>query len=95
MVYRPGDKYRGMPHRNCILLNPTDAAAAGLAEHARVTVRGDAGELTDVEVIYGDIRPGAGLMFYPEVNAIFKAQVDPRSGTPAFKQVPVVVYATQ
>jgi hypothetical protein len=32
-------------------------------------------------------------MFYPEVNVIFSAQVDPRSGTPAFKRVPVAVCA--
>jgi hypothetical protein len=30
-------------------------------------------------------------MFYPEVNAIFKAVIDSRSGTPAFKRVPVLV----
>jgi hypothetical protein len=30
-------------------------------------------------------------MFYPEVNAIMKAVIDPRSGTPAFKRVPVLV----
>jgi len=93
VVYRPEDKYRGMPHRNCILLNQTDAEAVGLTEHQRVTVRGDAGQLDNVEVIYGSIRQGAGLMFYPEVNAIFKAKIDPRSGTPAFKRVPIVVYA--
>lgn len=92
MVYKPGDKYRGMPHRNCILLHPDDVNRAGLREHQRVTVRGDAGQLENVEIILGDVRPGAALMFYPEVNAIFKARIDPRSGTPAFKRVPVAVY---
>lgn len=92
VVYRSADKYRGMPHRNCILLNAEDGASAGLADRDRVTVRGNGGQLDDVEVIYGPIRPGAALMFYPEVNAIFKATIDGRSGTPAFKRVPVVVY---
>ncbi len=32
-------------------------------------------------------------MFYPEVNVIFKASVEPLTGTPAYKRVPVVVYA--
>ncbi|OLP17280.1 oxidoreductase [Leptolyngbya sp. 'hensonii'] len=92
VVYKPGDHYRGMPHRNCILMCRSDVEQAGLREHQRVTVRGDAGQLEQVEIIYGSIRPGAALMFYPEVNAIFKARVDERSGTPAYKRVPVVVY---
>ncbi len=93
VVYKIGDKYRGMPHRNCILMNRIDAEKIGLAEHDRVTVQGDAGKLTDVEVIYGAMRAGAALMFYPEVNVIFTAQTEKRSGTPAYKRVPVVVYS--
>ena len=30
-------------------------------------------------------------MFYPEVNVIMKAVIDPRCGTPAFKRVRVLV----
>jgi anaerobic selenocysteine-containing dehydrogenase len=73
-------------------MNPKDAEQAGLQEHQRVTVQGDAGKLQHVEIIYGSIRLGAALMFYPEVNVLFKAKIDPRSGTPAYKRVPVVVY---
>jgi molybdopterin-dependent oxidoreductase alpha subunit len=93
VVYRSGDSYRGMPHRHCILLNPEDSVGAKFTEHQRVTVQGNAGKLENVEIIYGPIRRGAALMFYPEVNAIFKATIDPRSGTPAFKRVPVIIYA--
>lgn len=93
VVYKNGDQYRGMPHRNCILMNQADAESAGLQAHQHVTVRADAGQMEDVEVIYGAIRPGAALMFYPEVNAIFKARTETRSGTPAFKRVPALVYA--
>lgn len=92
VVYKPGDKYRAMPHRNCIWMNQEDAEQAGFREHQRVTVQGNAGTLENVEIIYGTIRSGAAMMFYPEVNAIFKAKIDPRSGTPAYKRVPVVVY---
>lgn len=92
IVYQPGDKYRGMPHRNCILMNPEDARNVGIQAHQQVTVQGDAGKLERVEVIYGKLRRGAAMMFYPEVNAIFTAQVDPGSGTPAFKRVPVAVW---
>ncbi len=93
VVYKTHDHYRGMPHRNCILLNESDAINAGFQEHQRVTVQGDAGKLENVEIIFGAVRSGSGLMFYPEVNVIFKARIDKRSGTPAFKRVPVAVYA--
>jgi molybdopterin-dependent oxidoreductase alpha subunit len=92
VVYQPGDHYRGMPHRNCILLNGEDAKTAGFAEHQRVTVQGNAGKLSNVEVILGNIRQGAAMMFYPEVNAIFTAKIDQHSGTPAYKRVPVFIY---
>jgi molybdopterin-dependent oxidoreductase alpha subunit len=92
VVYKPDDKYRGMPHRNCILMNREDAESMGWEQHQLVSVRGDAGELQNVEIIYGRARRGAAMMFYPEVNAIFQAQIDRRSGTPAFKRVPVAVY---
>lgn len=92
VVYKIGDQYRGMPHRNCILLNARDMERIGVSEHEQVTVKGDAGQMENVEVILGAVRPGAGLMFYPEVNAIVKARVDKRCGTPAFKRVPVCIY---
>jgi molybdopterin-dependent oxidoreductase alpha subunit len=92
VVYKTGDRYRGMPHRNCILMNVADAFSANFQEHQRVTVQGDAGQLDQVEVIFGDVRSGAALMFYPEVNVIFQARTDPKSGIPAFKRVPVWVY---
>ncbi|MBF1999669.1 MAG: FdhF/YdeP family oxidoreductase [Synechococcales cyanobacterium M58_A2018_015] len=93
VVYKPHDRYRGMPHRNCILMNPEDAKRAGFQEHQRVTVQGDAGKLENVEIIFGSVRAGSALMFYPEVNVLFTARIDKRCGTPAFKRVPVVVYA--
>jgi len=93
VVYRTADKYRGMPHRHCILMNPDDVQAAGLQDHQRVSVQGNAGCLEQIEIICGDIRQGAALMFYPEANILMKAEVDGRSRTPAYKRVPVLVYA--
>jgi molybdopterin-dependent oxidoreductase alpha subunit len=93
VVYKIGDQYRGMPHRNCILMNRLDAEGTGLQDRQCVTVRGDAGKMENVEIIYGPIRPGAAFMFYPEVNAIFKARTEERSGTPAYKRVPILVHA--
>jgi molybdopterin-dependent oxidoreductase alpha subunit len=93
VIYKIGDEYRGMPHRNCILMNRADAEQAQIHEHQHVTVQGNAGKLQQVEVIYGAVRQGAALMFYPEVNVIFHPEIEPRSGTPAYKRVPVLVYA--
>ncbi|AFZ59610.1 FdhF/YdeP family oxidoreductase [Anabaena cylindrica FACHB-243] len=92
VVYKDGDYYRGIPHRNCILMNHDDIEKAGFRQHQRVTVQGDAGKLENVEIICGEIRQGAAMMFYPEVNVIFQAKIDPHSGTPAYKRVPVFVY---
>ena len=93
VVYRTADKYRGMPHRYCILMNAADVRGAGLTDRQWVSVRGNAGQLNRIEIICGDVRPGAALMFYPEANVLMKAQVDPRSRTPAYKRVPVLVYS--
>jgi molybdopterin-dependent oxidoreductase alpha subunit len=92
VVYQPADKYRGMPHRHCLLINRGDAKKAGFQEHQRVTVRGEAGQLENIELIFGDIREGVGFMFYPEANVLFKANIDPHCGTPAYKRVPVWIY---
>ncbi|MBD2628254.1 FdhF/YdeP family oxidoreductase [Trichormus variabilis] len=92
VVYRSEDKYRNMPHRHCILMNSLDIKKAGFQEHQQVTVKGNAGELNNIEIICGGIREGVAFMFYPEANILFKAEIDPHSGTPAYKRVPVFVY---
>ena len=91
VVYKQGDRYRGMPHRSTILMNPADIVDSGLAAHQRVTVQGEAGALEGIEVIPGSIRRGAGLMFYPEANVLMRPVSDGESGTPAYKRVPVLV----
>ena len=93
VVYRNEDKYRNMPHRHCILMNSLDIKKAEFQEHQRVTVKGNAGELENIEIICGAIREGVAFMFYPEANVLFKAEIDPKSGTPAYKRVAVFVYA--
>ena len=91
VAYKLGDRDRGMPHRNTLLINPEDLTRSGLVAHQRVTVQGEAGSLEQVELIPGSIRRGAGLMFYPEANVLMRGVRDPQSGTPAFKRVPVLV----
>ena len=91
VVYKTADNYRGMPHRQTILINPQDLVASGLKAHQRVTVQGEVGALENIEIIPGSVRSGAALMFYPEANVLMRAITDPESGTPAFKRVPVLV----
>jgi molybdopterin-dependent oxidoreductase alpha subunit len=91
VVYKQADRYRGMPHRQTILMNHEDLLASGLQAHQRVTVQGEAGQLRGIEIIPGSIRSGAALMFYPEANVLMRAVIDAESGTPAFKRVPVLV----
>jgi anaerobic selenocysteine-containing dehydrogenase len=92
VVYKQEDKYRNMPHRHCILMNNLDIKKAGFHPHQRVKVKGDGGELENIEIISGAIREGVAFMFYPEANILFKGKIDPKSGTPAYKRVPVFVY---
>ena len=94
VVYKDGDGYRGMPHRNCILMNANDLESAGFADRQKVSVKGDAGQLDNIEIVCGDVRPGAALMFYPEANVLMKARIEKISGTPAYKRVPVLVFNT-
>ena len=91
VVYKDGDKYRGMPHRQCILMHPEDIDAGGFANHQRVTIQGEAGQMDNIEIISGGVRRGAALMFYPEANVLMKGTTDPKSHTPAYKRVPVLV----
>lgn len=91
VVYNIADKFRGMPHRYCILMNRQDIKNGGFTENQRVKVRGDAGELDNIEIIAGNILQGTAFMFYPEANILFKAQIDPFAETPAYKRVPIFI----
>ena len=89
VVYEEADIYRGMPHRQTILLSKEDAFRLNLIEGERITVCGEAGALKDIEVVIGGIRPGVAAMFYPEANALIRPRLDERSKTPAFKCAPI------
>ncbi len=91
VVYKEADPYRGMPHRHCVMMNAEDAKRTGLQEHQRVRVQGLAGYLEGIEIIFGPIKPGSVLMFYPEANHLIRPLEDPQSDIPAFKRSPVVV----
>ena len=91
VVYKAADRYRGMPHRQTLLINPEDLQTFGFEAHDRVTVQGEAGSLEQIELIPGSIRQGCGLMFFPEANVLMRGVSDQTCGTPAFKRVPVLI----
>ena len=91
VVYKEADRYRGMPHRQTLLINPEDLQTFGFEAHEQVTVQGEAGSLEQIELIPGSIRQGCGLMFFPEANVLMRGESDQTCGTPAFKRVPVLI----
>jgi len=93
VVYKPADRYRGMPHRQTLLINPEDLQKFGLEAHEQVTVQGEAGSLEKIELIPGSIRQGCGLMFFPEANVLMRGVTDQSCGTPAYKRVPILIRA--
>jgi molybdopterin-dependent oxidoreductase alpha subunit len=91
VVYEEEDIYRGQDRRDVILLNRADIDRLGLAVDQPVTVRSAAGTMSGILVREYDIRAGNALMYYPEANVLVPTAVDPRSKTPAFKNVLVTL----
>ncbi len=91
VVYEENDRYRNQPTRDVILMHPDDIAALGLRDGARVTVRSATGAMPDIRVAAYDIARGCAAMYYPEANVLVGTRVDPKSGTPAYKNVRVRV----
>jgi anaerobic selenocysteine-containing dehydrogenase len=93
VVYEEQDVYRGQERRDVILMNESDMQARGLSTDDPVTVRSDAGALSNVLVRPFDIPTGNCAMYYPEANVIVPKHADAKSGTPAFKNTLVRVEA--
>jgi molybdopterin-dependent oxidoreductase alpha subunit len=91
VVYEEEDVYRGQERRDVILISPHDMQRWGLTRDQRVTVRSSVGEIRGRLVRPFDVHPGNAVMYYPEANALVPRAVDPRSRTPAFKNVLVEV----
>jgi anaerobic selenocysteine-containing dehydrogenase len=91
VVYEEHDLYRGVPHRHCIILSEEDARKNNVRDGERIIVQGEAGTMNNIEVFIGRIKPGVAAMYYPEANVLIKANVDPRSKTPAFKSAPISI----
>ena len=94
VVYEQEDIYRGQERRDVILLHPDDMRRLHFSENQPVTVRSQTGELTGILArSFDSIRAGNALMYYPEANVLVPRVADPRSRTPAFKNVLVTVMA--
>lgn len=92
VVYEEEDLYRGQDRRDVILLHPDDIAHLGLTENQRVTVKNTTGVMRGILVrSFPKIRAGNALMYYPEANILVPRSADPKSKTPAFKNILVTI----
>jgi anaerobic selenocysteine-containing dehydrogenase len=92
VVYEEEDIYRGIDRRDVILLHRDDLARLGLKDGERVTIHGPAGSMPNIRATeFPQIKPGNAAMYYPECNVLVGREVDPKSRTPAFKNVVVCV----
>jgi molybdopterin-dependent oxidoreductase alpha subunit len=94
VVYEDYDLYRGVEHRDVILIHPEDLQRLGLDPATPVTVHGPAGSLRHVQLHpFPEIRAGNAAMYFPEANVLVSREVDPSSKTPAFKGVIITLEA--
>ena len=94
VVYEQEDIYRGQERRDVILLHPDDMRRLNLTENEPVTVKSQTGEMVGILArSFDSIRAGNALMYYPEANVLVPRTADPKSRTPAFKNVLVTVAA--
>jgi anaerobic selenocysteine-containing dehydrogenase len=92
VVYEEEDLYRGQERRDVILMHQEDMAARGIHEDGVVVVTSEVDEM-EVRARSFDIAKGCAAMYYPEVNRIVPRSVDPKSRTPSFKAVRILIEA--
>jgi anaerobic selenocysteine-containing dehydrogenase len=91
VVYEEHDLYRGQERRDVIMMSREDLESRDLAVDVRVTVASETGVLRSVLVRTVDIPPGNAVMYFPEANVLIPRTADPRSRTPAYKNVRITV----
>ena len=94
VVYEEEDLYRNQDKRNVILMNKMDIKKLNLSVDDSVMVASDIGKIDNILVRPFEIKEGAVLMYYPEVNSLISQKVDPLSRTPGFKSMVVSVTKT-
>jgi molybdopterin-dependent oxidoreductase alpha subunit len=95
VVYEEKDLYRNQDRRDVVLMNKDDMSQMGFSENDSVSVKSKTGVLNNILVRPFDIKKGAVLMYYPEVNLLISQSVDPLSRTPGFKSTIVIIQASQ
>ncbi|TCV95939.1 molybdopterin-dependent oxidoreductase alpha subunit [Luteibacter rhizovicinus] len=103
-IYALNDRYRGVSgRRDVVFMHANDLAARGLKQGDRIDVVATGPNAQDgkVRAVRGfiavafDIAEGAVAMYYPEGNALIALEShDRKSGTPAYKSVPVMISAS-
>ena len=93
VVYEDEDLYRGQDRRDVVLMNKNDMDRLGFIKDDRVIVKSKTGVLDNILARPFDIKKGAVLMYYPEVNSLVSQDVDPQSRTPGFKSTIVIIQA--
>ena len=91
VVYEDKDIYRGQERRDVVLMNEKDMASISLIKNSPVVVKSKTGALHNILARPFDIKQGAVLMYYPEVNSLIGRAVDPLSKTPGFKSTIVAI----
>ena len=91
VVYEEEDLYRGQNQRNVILMNRNDIKKLNFVKDENVVIKNEVGRLDNILVKPFDVKEGAVLMYYPEVNLLISQRVDPLSRTPGFKSMIVSV----
>jgi molybdopterin-dependent oxidoreductase alpha subunit len=105
-IYGLNDRYRGITgRRDVVFANAKDLAARGIKHGDRIDVQSLISEqgadgsakhnvLGFIAVAY-DIPQGSVAMYYPEGNCLVPLDYhDPKSGTPTYKSIPVLLSAS-
>lgn len=104
-IYGFDDRYRGISgRRDVVFMNAADLQARGLKHGDRIdiesrmaTAEGPAARsVRGFTAVAYDIPRGSTAMYYPEGNCLVPLDShDPKSGTPAYKSIPVLIRAAR
>jgi molybdopterin-dependent oxidoreductase alpha subunit len=96
-IYGLDDRYRGVfGRRDVIFMNRRDLEARGLEDGDLIDIEAitanDTRTVTGFTAVAYDIPPGSVAGYYPEMNKVITlTDYDRKSGTPAYKGVPVKI----
>jgi molybdopterin-dependent oxidoreductase alpha subunit len=89
IIYEEADSYRGTNNRWSVLMCPQDMLEYGLTPDSRVNICSARGRMDGVQVYPYNLARGNLMAYYPEANVLISTERDPRSHTPAYKNVAV------